>query len=343
MVQETVNRKSKKRFLWVLYALILVLPCLELALRILGAKPYTNQDYHVSCSPSGAFIGDDSLGIALHPGNYVITLNHELAFEAHHNVEGRRDAHLGWDSTLRNISFFGCSFTYGYGVSDTTVFTRLFEKHFDHANVRNYAVPGHGTVQSFLQLQKAIQIGQIPDVAVFIFSSYHLERNALLNSYRLAIKVGFNRSSENLNSNISEARFPYLREGNIDFVTWENLYSHWMGRETFSCVNYLQTSVERVQDNKIDCFETSLKSLEMCQILCEQYHIVPVFVYLDHNMEIQKLNDNFKGKVAQININFDFQNHELTNYPVDSHPSEMGHQWIAERLIKGFEQQEIEP
>mgnify|MGYP000515951466 FL=1 len=76
------KKSIKSRLKTTIYIVLLLFPCMELALRIMGGKPYIQEDYKISITPSNAYAGHDSLGIQLNPGEYKIVLNDSVKFTA---------------------------------------------------------------------------------------------------------------------------------------------------------------------------------------------------------------------------------------------------------------------
>ncbi|MGB1040805.1 MAG: hypothetical protein ACPGVD_08035, partial [Flavobacteriales bacterium] len=264
------KKNIKKRLLKWIYILLLLFPCFEIALRIVGGKPYENETYKIEITPRNAFIGDDSLGIALNPGQYKIKLNDTIEFITTHTAEGRRIVDENKiDST--SIVSLGCSFTYGYGVNDKENFTSLLQSHFPTHKLMNYGVPGYGTVQSYLQLQQILKSEKIPEVVILNFSSYHLDRNALTPYYRRALKIGFSQSMDFIDFLMDDSRFPYVSDENkkeIKFENWNELYQDWTGRNYFASINYLQTAVDKVITEKMDLQTISVSLIKKMNDLC---------------------------------------------------------------------------
>src|SRR3989338_8740279 len=172
-----------------LIVLILLFPTAEIAARIIGWKALWNTDYRVSSTPSTWIRGDSTLGFQLSPGSFSITLNKGLTFQTTHLSNGTR-----WVNASKNaqqaVHFFGCSFTYGYGVNDRETFVYLLQQEFPGWHFQNFAVPGYGTAQSVLSLEETIRSGEIPKVAVLVYSAAHSERDAMAYSWRRALKIG---------------------------------------------------------------------------------------------------------------------------------------------------------
>ncbi|WP_308341276.1 SGNH/GDSL hydrolase family protein [Roseovarius mucosus] len=74
------------------------------------------------------------------------------------------------------VAIYGCSFTYGTGLSDDETFTALLQRDMPDVQILNRGIGGHGTVQNLLQLRRDIAAGTM-DAAVFAMISDHRFRN----------------------------------------------------------------------------------------------------------------------------------------------------------------------
>lgn len=305
-------------------------PAAEIAARIIGWNGLSNSDYQVSSTPDPWIKGDQSLGFQLCPGDYSITLNKALAFRARHLDDGTRWVDAS-DTAQQTVHFYGCSFTYGYGVDDRETFVYLLQQKFPSWHFRNFAVPGYGTAQAVLRLEEAIRAGETPEIAVLVYSAMHAERDVMAFSWRRALKIGFSRSNERVEHYMQGARFPYwdLKAKRLVEEKWDALYSNWAGRETFAIVNALQSnSEEEIPESQQR--SGSLALAEQFVQTCKRYNIQPVVVNLD---KAALSASDFQDRPPLFcPVHFDFSKHSLTNYPHDDHPNKKGHRYIFERL-----------
>lgn len=75
-----------------------------------------------------------------------------------------------------NIIIVGCSWMFGWGISDSDTLAWQLQKAFPAWQVVNYATGGYGTYQSLLRLEEAIPKMR-PDVIVYGFILHHEDRN----------------------------------------------------------------------------------------------------------------------------------------------------------------------
>lgn len=314
-----------------LYYPLMIFICLEVALRILGYQHFRNDDYKVSSHPRNAFIGDAQMGIALNPGTYHIQLNEGPAFTTTHLDDGTRVVDNRLNDTL-NILLLGCSFTYGYGVDDTAHFSSLLQADFPDQGIRNGGVVGYGSVQSLMQLKEAMDSNHL-EVVLLHFSSYHFMRNTLSPQYRSNLKIGYQRSSHHVDNLMQEARFPYKENCSdaISFAHWTEMYTNWPGRDWLAAVNWIQSSLDRSAEHEAEQLIITTCIIEEMQELCTDRGIAFGLACLDTTTATEQL----KAKLPHVNwldVNFDFEDAQLTNQPYDSHPSAQGHRYIAQQI-----------
>ena len=314
------------------FYVIMIFCCLETAFRILGYEPFMNDDYTINAIPEKAFLGHPELGIQLNPGKYQITVNNALVFNAHHLEATNRHVSACSVPSAPDVLFLGCSFTYGFGVNDEQHFTSLIQKKYQDLNFQNAGVVGYGTVQSLLQLRE--QVGKAPlKVVLLNFSSFHFMRNTLSPQYRANLKIGYQRSSDDVGLLMSRAKFPYKSScaDSIQYVPWKEIYKNWPGRAYLASINWIQTSIDAYQENIPAQIESTACLLEEMNVICKKNNIKFGVVCLDSTPETAFL----KNKVPDlpwIDVGFDFSNKQTINHPYDTHPNPAGHQQIADSI-----------
>ena len=308
-----------------------VLVCLEIALLIMGYRPFRNNDYSLKATPGNAFIGDPLLGIQLNPGTYKISINDGVAFTARHlpnhtrYVAGRVQQHT-------DVLLLGCSFTYGFGVNDDQNFASILQKTYPEIGLQNDGVVGYGSVQSLMQLQRHLESDSL-EVVLLDFSSYHLMRNSLSPQYRSNLKIGYNRSSRQVDNQMAEANFPYKNtcDGPIQFAAWNSMYTNWPGRDWLATINWMQTTRDKASEDLEKQMEITACIFKEMRDLCQQKGVKLAVVCLDSTPETEQLKRQLSG-LPWLDVQFDFHSKAMTNLPFDSHPNEKGHQFIAQQI-----------
>jgi hypothetical protein len=91
--------------------------------------------------------------------------SHQLRFN-NYGMRGR-DVSLAKPLGLSRIAVLGDSFAWGWGVEEPELFTTIIEQEIPNTEVLNFAVPGYGPVQYYLQTSKVLSFN--PDVVVIVF------------------------------------------------------------------------------------------------------------------------------------------------------------------------------
>lgn len=331
----------KKRFVsglkYTLIYTIITLVLLEGLLWIMGYRPYANTDYEVISTPKNPYIADNYFGIQLNPGTFKLTLNKKVKFKATHKENGQRLIPGSDPKRTDNVLFLGCSYTYGYGVNDNKTFAAIAQKKHPDWNVENTAVVGYGTAQHLLQLRKQVQ-EESPKCVILCLSSVHFIRTVLSQNYRSNLRIGYRRSSSNVDGRMNGARFPYFDDysGKEKHAKWEDLYSEIPGRYWSASINFIQNIRDRGREPKCNSIDITAHLIREMQALCNAKGIPFGVVCIDTNHETVALQKKLKN-VAWKNVGFSFKSKKYTHIPYDSHPNAKGHKKIAQSVIPFIE------
>lgn len=319
-------KKAKIQIVVFISGLILI----ELILRILGFQPYTYKPFHFSADPTSYIIEDPYLGFNIQPGQYHVNVN-GIKYDAFHNADSLR-ASLPQTISTNKIGVFGCSYTYGWGVDDSSTFCSQLQSITD-SQILNFGKPAYGNIQGYLQLKKLTEKNVHLKKAVFIFCDFHLERNVLSKQFSITLQKGFeqNKKIENI------AAFPFVSKCSdsisISHKTVLNLYNSWPLRATSSLVNAIQTSYESITLDKSEEFNASILLFKLIKDHCIKHNIeLSVF-----GITKSELTKSFIKTLSEININsfyvpVNFKNSNFSNLPVDSHPNENGHDEVFKQV-----------
>lgn len=330
----------KKRIInglkWTLIYTVLTLVFIEVLLWIVGYRPYSNEDYKVDASPGNPYVADAQLGIRLNPGTFTITLNNAVTFTATHQQNGERKIPGNPAENSPEVLFLGCSYTYGYGVNDDASFPAIVQQKHPEWAVHNAAVVGYGTVQHLLQLKKRLEHDP-PDAVVLSLSSVHFQRTVLAQQYRANLRIGYRRSSHQVDNSMEQARFPFMTDcHNVQYADWESLYTEIPGRYWSATANFLQIQYDRAADPDCDPVEVTRCIIQQMHDLCKKQHIPFGIICLDKTQETVQLEKGLKD-VPWKNIGFSFKHRRYTHLPHDSHPNEKGHRKIAGSVLPFLE------
>lgn len=276
----------------------------------------------------------DELGFSLGEGTYEVSVNGAPRYTATHK-DGRRITRtykqkLQWT----NVFIMGCSFTYGMGVTDTLSFPYQLQKSLGaFSDVQNFGVPGFGNVQSYLQLKQEVENGNKPNLVVVNFCDFHHERNSLTPRYRNSLVLGYQRSNKEVAKELAKSKFPYMENGKLKTVAFDDMYSNWPGRETFAAVHYFQSNNDKRLSGKINLEKNSLALFKKMKAFCDEHEIKLIVSGLTKNKETRKfLSLLEKSGIETIDISLDLKNKKYNQLPYDSHPNGKAHAHFAQAL-----------
>ncbi len=324
---------------YVFYLALIIPTGLEMGLRILGYRPFRQVDYHIESSPPNCLIAHPTLGFALQPGDFEVTINKGLKYTVSHGRDSLRVSDYSTVGEMEedSIYFFGCSYTYGMGVDDSLVFPYLVSRNLPNSLVKNFGVPGYGTVQTLLQLEKLITAGEIPGIAIINYADFHDERNSLTALYRRDLYMGYQRSNSSVRQSMGGSQVPFLTkkedEFMIDFCSWDELYDHWTFRETFALVNFFQDWDDRNQMRTIDKDGNTRHLFSVIKNLCEQASIRLIVTGLTPSEHTKRLlADLKKQKIEVLDMSVDLASDRYRNAPYDDHPNQLAHAIFAQKI-----------
>jgi len=313
-------------FLFLLAAIFVV--CGEVIVRFKGTKPFQVTDGSFPVDPGGSlFLPHPTLGYTGRPGSFVGTMPTGYSFRATHLPSGHRITHpLDTYNASRQkpeIWIFGCSWTYGWSLSDEETFPWLLQERFPEYEVVNFGMDGYGTTHSAMQFREALK-SKSPKVVILAYAGFHDVRNTLSRVRRKSVaphnKLGApvvhpNAQLENgvLRYSVEQVEyreFPFMRRlALVHYLEWK-----YIGRETVRHQNRAVTLA--IIADMADLAKKHEASFMIAGISTAQ----PTLEWAKR-----------KG-IPGIDISVDRTIPENTNRPHDSHPSALANRKLADRL-----------
>jgi hypothetical protein len=291
-------------------------------------------------TPTRHLLPDEQLGVRLNPGQYKVTLNKLLTYTATHLANGYRTCgESKVDGPL--IAFYGCSFTYGTGVTDEEVYPYILQKKFESLNIENRAVPGYGQVQMLVVLEQDMHKPNKPSVVVLNYLSFHNERNTLNASYRQNLRIGYGITKRD-DPGIARFKFVYpygkIEKGKLvlDQLSMHEINSTIPLISYSASMNWFQnlwdqSSVDTNEDEKV-----TFALIDQIQRICAKEGVKLVISTMTNDKATNRFIQHCESRsITTIDIAVDFTKKGFNNKPFDPHPSALSHQKIAEKL-EGF-------
>lgn len=148
---------------------------LEIGVRLQGHRPWTfvGNDPRIPI----IFEADPVLGWRPKPGVYTLPA-YDWSGAAHVTIRADRSRATGAPpEQTPELVFIGCSFTFGWGVTDEETFAGVLQQRRPQWRVMNLGVPAYGGYQSMLRLEQLLASGVKPKRVLYGYMQGHEMRN----------------------------------------------------------------------------------------------------------------------------------------------------------------------
>lgn len=333
------KRPWQQRIGYWIFIIVLIPICFELALWVLQYRPYRQTAYEIQSTPELCLISHPTLGFGLNPGAYSVTINDGLSYTVTHGADSFRITSASpLPDSLPELWLLGCSYTYGMGVNDEETFAWLIQEAHPEFRVRNFGVPGFGTVQSYLQLKRLFASGETPTNVILNYADFHDERNVLAPRYRHALSVGFRGADSTISDVMEGSRIPFASMNGeslqLQSVAWDSLYQDWRGRSTFASVNFWQTFSDNIHQYDLAPRKTTIELIKEMNALCAKRNIPFLVTGLTQSEETRSLLQTLDSLgISTQDISVDLSDSAYNHLPFDSHPSALAHREYGEGIV----------
>lgn len=295
----------------------------------------------VAVDPGPFLVPDPRLGWTNGPGTHRIRYASGYSYSVSHTASGTRvtrspSAEARYRG-LPRLELYGCSFAYGWSVSDAESFPWRVQAELPAFDLVNYGVGGHGTVQAWLRLEESLARAPLPALVVVTYGSLHDERNVLTRRFRKAIGA---YSDQTAGLSAPCARLLAGRAGRTGLVGELRVTTGPLSYERPP----LATSsalVELLDEGYARWERAGLREREVTRrLLAEVLQRaraagVPLVVagILDDQLTRETLSWLAEQGARTVDISLDLTLPEHTLQPVDWHPSPLAHERYAARLL----------
>lgn len=317
----------------------------EGVLRSMGYQPFRVYDLGITFDPSPFAVPDPQLGYMTYPGKFNVTFKNGFNWSATHGPDSYRitGPPAPLDDPRPELFVYGCSVAYGYGVADAETFPYVLQTRLPGVRVKNYAVPGFAQTQAYLQLKRAIELGEVPKYVVLTYAAFHDIRNTLCRERRKAV-------------------YPYNKQTSLDHITYPVAYytgpnSFEIRHETFrytewplmrysALVHLLETRFDEAEVGWKQSHEVSKILIKAIRALCLEHGIRLIVAGIQDDALTREMLAFCAGEgIENVDLSFDQNDSSYTLKPFDPHPNARGHAHFAERLSAYFlaREREITP
>jgi hypothetical protein len=226
--------------LMVVIALVVTFAGCEALVRLSGKRP---AQVIAAVEEAGVFSPDAQLGWKNKPGHYRLrspaakTDSIDITFLP----DGTRWTG-GSGTTEKRLALLGCSFTVGFGLTDTATYAWKLQTMFPKLSVRNYGTSGYSTYQSLLLMDRVLGQGQAPQVVLYGLLDDHENRNVASTAWLSALLRRDDRFGEEHRAvpYVSIDGGGHLREHR------PTRYPDWPGRHHLASVAFLADAYSRL-------------------------------------------------------------------------------------------------
>ena len=312
---------------------ILLFFCAELILRLKGYPQFKPLPPAVTVAPGGRLLKAHSqLGYTSLPGKYKVTFEHKHSFNVTHLKNTLRATHLEFANSEKTnkpeIWIFGCSFTYGWSLSDEDTFPWVLQEKLSAYEVVNFGVRGYSTVQMLIQLKDAIEKRKKPDLVVVTYASFHDKRNVFLRGWQKGIARYSNLGPL--------TALPYARldrNKKIFYGMARVGYSEFPFMRYSSFMNWVEDDYNAIEESFYHSHEVSKALMREIFSLCNRNGIKLVIAGISNTPATFEMLRYCKGEgIMAFDMSVDLSVPQNRNLPMNSHPSAFANRQYAEKL-----------
>jgi hypothetical protein len=336
---------SSRRRLAPLYAgycaavFALVFGLAEFGLRARGETPWRPAPPGLRVDPGGRlYQADPALGYRMLPGRYTVRLENGRAFHVTHGADTLRVTAPASEPRVGvpALWIFGCSFSYGWGVDDESVYAWQLRERLPGWRIVNHSVNGYGTLQSLLQLESALEAEEAPAVVVLAYAAFHDERNTFVRARRKRV-APFSALGPLVQP------FAWLdAEGVLHFEMADVEYREWPGMRRSALVH-----VAEQQWNVLE--RRRARSAEVTRALVRRFveraaasgaRVIVAGIAGD---TVRVLEQAASLGATPLVLALDLDRPGMRNPPPDAHPSPLAHRQYAARLVQAVRRLDLAP
>jgi hypothetical protein len=331
--------EMKKQYPFGILSILTFSLCLEVVLRIMHFGPYLPQPVQaVYCTPSN-WVPDETLGYMHRAGSLTCESN-GLPFNISNlKNNSRYTGCLDNDSMQGKIHIYGCSLTWGQALNDSATMAWKIQEKLPQFEVQNFGIGAGSNVQSYLWLKENIEQGDIPDIVILNYVSFHDMRNCMNWQWRkvwqsiikeiiIEKKVGF-----------YDLNLPYARIDkdtlSISYLKKDAILNQLPFIKYCAMMNLLNNSWNKFKDRSIDEVLITRLLIQDFKTLCDAHDIKLVINGLLPDEQTATALATFSNMgVYTNNIGLDFINNDLYNLqPYDGHPNELANDSFAIKTL----------
>ena len=301
----------------------------EIALRNAGWEPWQVTAATIQVEPGGRmFAVDPELGYTHIAGQYRVELPTGFAFGVTHDADTLRLTGPATEVTGQpEIWLLGCSFTHGWSLDDEQSYPWLLQQRMPDFQIVNFGVSGYGTVQSLIQMQRALDSGRRPAAIILAYAHFHEVRNTFVRKRRKQV------APRNYLGALDHPRARLAPDGTLQIEVVRVAYDAFPLQRRSALVHAIEMLYNDFEAWQARSQDVTLALIERTAAVAGQAGIpFAVAGITDSRHTGEMLARAQNRRIQTVDISTDLDREGYTNKPHDPHPSALATQIYAAKL-----------
>lgn len=240
------------------------------------------------------------------------------------------------------LNIYGCSFTWGVGINDSSTYPFLVQKALPFYNVQNKGVFAAGNILAYLQLKEEIERHEPPAIALITYASFHDQRNTMNREWATYIKQSVIQVSGSKAEELKRAHFidtlrlPQARLiGDSLCVSYKPLNGDLFPFSRYSVIcNLIHTYLNYRDEKKINSNLVTRKLFYEIKEMSKKNGIRLIIACIDSDENTKSMQAYFKKLgIEYLSFGVDYEHDNKYNLYPDLHPNERTNVIYANKII----------
>jgi hypothetical protein len=315
----------------------LMMVVLEVVLRLTKEPPWEPDLVPFKVEPGGRLYEDDPLiGYRLKPGRFTVYMADGFPVQTTHLPSRERaTGETNQPSGRSEIWIFGCSYTYGWSVTDEETFPWLTQQALPSFRVRNFGVPGYGDLQGLQRFREELTQGVNPKMVVLVYAAFHDERNAGLRRWQKSL---IRARNGNIGTQ-GQSKATLDSEGNLKVSEHAEEFWELPGMRTWSIPHSIEKRWNKIEANAVPTEKISQQIIRNLARETKKAGAVFLLAGIGSDLKTESMLrwwEREGGTTADISVNMN--ENGMRNDPHDCHPGPKAHRVFAARLLQAIQQ-----
>lgn len=266
-----------------------------------------------------------------------------ITYDINHNLDGSRFTGSVCSQIAKNkLHFYGCSITWGHGVSDTSTFPYKVQSLLgDEICVKNYGVGSYSTLQAYLLFEQHLIRGDTPQVAVLDYGSFQNSRNIMGLSWRNAwFTMAYTSSNDSMDLKFPNFAVPYaILEDNklkINYYSKSDMFIPY-ARRLFAIWDNIYVTRENIRESKVDSEKVAIEIIKNMKERCDSLGIKFILCGIFDDIETVSMLNYFSNiDYNCVNISVNHKDSKYNLLPYDPHLNDLANSILANHFVNYF-------